>query len=143
MYLNIKAILCAAVFCLFLAGAALAASPVGKWKTIDDETGKPKSVVQIWEENGRLYGRILELINPSTPNPICDKCEGKRKDQPIEGMTILWDMHKDGETWKDGKILDPKKGKIYDCKLWLEGDKLKVRGYVGIFFRTQTWQPAD
>ena len=125
---------------LLLMPAAFAQSPVGTWRTIDDETGKPKSHVEIYEQNGKLYGKITKLLSPSEPNPTCKKCSGAKKGKPIEGLVIIEGLKKDGDEWEDGTILDPSKGKTYDCKIWLEGDKLKVRGYVALFYRTQTWQ---
>jgi uncharacterized protein (DUF2147 family) len=132
-----------------LAAPASAAEllPVGRWKTIDDATGKPKSVVQIYEESGKLFGKIERLIIApgADPNPKCDKCEGERKDQPVVGMVILWDLEKDkgGSAWGGGRILDPKNGKTYRCLIEpLDGGKqLKVRGYLGISLigRTQQW----
>ncbi len=116
---------------------------IGKWKTIDDETGEPKSIVEIYMRNGKFYGRIDSLFRKpgEDPNPKCDKCpeDDPRYNQPILGMEIIKDMVKDGDEYKGGTILDPKKGKIYRCKLWLEDGKLKVRGYLAIFYRTQTW----
>lgn len=127
----------------FITGLAAAQSPVGKWKTIDDETGKPKSVVEIFEKDGKLYGRIAELLNPSEPNPKCDECPkgDDRYNQPVLGMEIIRGLQKDGDEWEDGTVLDPEKGKIYDCKIWLEDENtLRLRGYVAFFYRTQTWQ---
>ena len=119
-------------------------TPVGRWTTYDDDTKKPKGVVEIWEKDGKLRGKLVKLLNlkpDEDPNPNCDKCEGYRKDKPVVGMTILWNMKKDGEAWKDGKILDPENGKVYTSKAWLEGhDVLKVRGYIGPFYRTQIWK---
>jgi uncharacterized protein (DUF2147 family) len=121
----------------FLSGQSIA----GKWKTIDDETGKAKSIVEIYIENGKAYGKIIKLFrNPSQEqNPICDKCTDNRKNQKVIGMTIISAMEKDGDEWEDGEILDPNNGKIYNCKLWVEDGKLQVRGYVAFFYRTQTW----
>lgn len=121
------------------------ASPAGVWKTIDDETGKPKSLVRITEENGVLTGKVDKLFRPADQdqNPKCTACEGARKDQPIIGMTILWGLKKDGNEYTGGEILDPAKGKTYKSKLTLKdnGSKLDVRGYIGapMFGRTQTW----
>ncbi len=132
--------------CLLLLAAVVALqaqdnSIVGRWKTIDDETGKPKSIVHIYEQDGAYFGRVDSLINPDKPNPTCDKCpdDDPRKDQPVKGMVILKNLKKDGDEYVDGRILDPKKGKIYDCKMWLEEGNLKVRGYLWLFHRTQTW----
>lgn len=120
-------------------------SPVGTWVTIDDETNQPKSHVKIYERNGKIYGKIIKLINPDEPNPVCDECEGNLKNQPIVGMRIMWNLSKgDDEWWEGGRILDPGNGKTYRCKIRLQsgGSKLDVRGYVGIslFGRTQTWK---
>ena len=121
------------------------ASPVGMWKTIDDETGKPKSLVRITEENGVLTGKIEKLFRPADQdqNPKCTACEGARKDQPIIGMTILSGLKKDGNEYTGGEILDPSKGKTYKSKAALKdnGSKLEVRGYIGapMFGRSQTW----
>ncbi|MCE9599748.1 MAG: DUF2147 domain-containing protein [Spirochaetia bacterium] len=115
------------------------ATPVGSWKTIDDETGQPKSYVNIWEQNGVIYGTISQLINPSEPDPKCTKCAGDYYNKPVKGMTIMWGLKKDGDSWSGGQILDPNNGKVYTCKIWLEGGNLKLRGYIGPFYRTQTW----
>ncbi|MCB1327176.1 MAG: DUF2147 domain-containing protein [Spirochaetales bacterium] len=124
----------------FVSAAAVFASPVGVWKTVDDETGQAKSHVQIYEYNGMLFAKIIQLINPSEPNPTCTECEGSRHNQPIQGMVIMWNMSPDGNEWSGGQILDPKNGNVYRCKMWLEGNnQLKVRGYLGPFYRTQTW----
>ena len=127
----------------FLSLTIISQSVIGKWRTIDDETGKPKSIVEIYKKDGKVYGKILELINPSEPDPVCDKCEDERKDQKITGMEIIRGLEQDGDEWEDGTILDPKKGEVYDCKIWVDEDdpnKLQVRGYVLFFFRTQTWE---
>lgn len=128
------------------AGSAWAASdtPVGTWKTIDDATGKAKSLVTISEQDGKLHGKVVKLFNPSKPNPTCEKCEGRHKDQPVMGMEILWDVKRDGDNqWDGGQVLDPEKGKTYGVKLSLadNGQKLKVRGFIGLSLlgRTQTW----
>lgn len=127
-----------------LAHAADADSPVGTWKTIDDKTGHAKSVVEISEENGELRGKVLRVLESQRgPHPICTACEGERKDKPIEGMTIMWGVHKSGNTWGGGKILDPTIGKTYSVKLTVieGGKKLDVHGYIGVALlgRSQTW----
>lgn len=126
--------------------ASAADSPAGRWQTIDDETGKPKSIVEIQQAaDGSLTGKVVEILQSDHgPNPLCTECEGERKDQPITGMTILWDLKPDGEqVWSNGTILDPAKGKTYRSKAKLldGGDKLEVRGYIGIeaLGRSQTW----
>ncbi|BAP55262.1 hypothetical protein THII_0965 [Thioploca ingrica] len=118
------------------------AAIIGQWQTIDDETGKPKSIVQIDEQAGKVYGKIVQLFRKpeEDPNPVCHKCTDYRKNQKVIGMVILEQLEPKNKEWSGGKILDPANGKIYDCKIWLEQDQLKVRGYLGLFFRTQTWQ---
>jgi uncharacterized protein (DUF2147 family) len=116
-------------------------SPVGVWKTIDDESGEAKSLVKIYERDGVLYGKVTKLFK--NPDATCEACDGDDYGKPIVGMTILWGLDKDGDEWNDGKIFDPKKGKTYNCKLWLDDGDLRVRGYVGPFHRTQTWHRVE
>jgi uncharacterized protein (DUF2147 family) len=123
---------------------AASGTPVGTWQQVDDATGKVKSIIQITDNNGELQAKVLQvLISETGPHPICTKCDGDKKDQPIEGMTIMWGVHKDGEVWDGGKILDPKNGTVYKVKLTLAdgGQKLDVHGYVGfsLLGRSQTW----
>lgn len=127
---------------LWLTAAALtAASPVGVWQTIDDSTNEPRAHVEIIEKNGVYTGRIVHLVDPDAPEPKCDKCSGTKKDQPIVGLEILWDLKKEGTEYKGGHILDPENGKTYDCKIWLESeDRLRVRGSWLFIGRTQTWR---
>lgn len=119
----------------------------GKWKTIDDETGNEKSIVEIYQaENGKAYAKILELLEEGKEDSICDNCDGAKKDQPIKGMEIIDGLSKDDDEWNDAKILDPKTGKIYKCLIELEEpNKLKVRGYIGfsLIGRTQYWYRAE
>ena len=124
--------------------AAASQTPVGDWKTIDDKTGKTKALIRIVEKGGTLSGRIVELYNPTKPNPTCEKCEDGKKDQPVIGMEILWGAKKTGDSWSGGYILDPESGTVYKLTLTLDasGDQLKARGYVGVSLlgRTQEWQ---
>jgi uncharacterized protein (DUF2147 family) len=140
-----------ATLTLLFATSALAQGPsaVGRWTTIDDETKKPKSVITIYEEGGKLFGKIEKLFREPNEeqNPLCDKCEGALKNQPILGMVILRNLEKDGDAWSGGTILDPANGKTYKCKIAVEdgGKKLKVRGYIGMALigRTQYWVRAE
>ncbi len=131
---------------LVFASAAFAAQSVtGKWKSIDDQTEEARSIVEIYTKNGKLYGRIVDMfLRPGeTMEATCELCEDDRTGEPILGMEIIRSMEKDGDTWEDGTILDPEKGETYDCKIWLDEDDpdlLKVRGYLYMFYRTQTWQ---
>ena len=130
---------------LLAAGSALAAdSAVGRWKTIDDDTGKPKSIVEITQAaNGTVSGRIIELINPSKPNPTCDKCSDDRKGKPITGMEIIRGMRAAGANkWSGGSILKPDEGKVYKSKMELieGGRKLQVSGCIAFICKSQVWE---
>ena len=118
------------------------ASPIGIWKTIDDETGEAKSHVKIYEENDMLYGQIVKLLLKPADS-ICQACTGEKKDQPVLGMLIIEDMTAYKKYWSGGKIMDPENGKYYKCKIYMENDdKIKVRGYIGIELagRNQYWE---
>jgi len=129
---------------ILIVSAIRAQSIVGKWKTIDDETGKKKSVVEIYKKGDKFYGKIIDIIDASKRNNKCNLCPDSRKDQPILGMEIIKDLKQDRDEFEDGTILDPKNGKIYDCKIWLEDKNiLNVRGYIAFFFRTQSWLRVD
>jgi uncharacterized protein (DUF2147 family) len=133
-----------ALAALFSAGSAFAqATPVGLWKSIDDETKQEKSLVRIVEERGVLNGRIEKLLDPAKADSKCDKCTDARKDQPIQGMTIISGVKKEtgADHWEGGSILDPSNGKTYKLRLTPQdgGKALEVRGYVGFFYRNQTW----
>jgi uncharacterized protein (DUF2147 family) len=123
-------------------GAAAAEAPVGQWKTVDEKSGAVQSVVEIHDQGGKLFGKIVSLTQPVDAQgkpKICVKCTGGDKDKPIVGLVIIKDLGSDGDRWKGGTILDPDDGKVYKAELWLEEGKLKVRGYLGFFYRTQTW----
>ena len=128
---------------LFLGSIQLNAQTVlGKWKTIDDATGQPKSIIEIYEKDGKIYGKIVELLNPAKRNSTCLKCAGEDKNKPILGLTIIKGLSKDDDEYNGGKILDPESGTLYKCIIKLNGkDKLEVRGYVGfsLIGRSQTW----
>jgi uncharacterized protein (DUF2147 family) len=98
--------------------------------------------VEIYDQGGKLFGKIVSLTKPTDEQgqpKICTKCTGADKDKPIAGLVIVKDLGQDGDHWKGGTILDPDDGKIYKAELWVEDGKLKVRGYVGFLYRTQTW----
>ncbi len=123
-------------------------TPVGLWKTIDDETGKEKSLVRITESGGELTGKIEKLLDPTKQDAKCDKCSDARKDQPILGMTIFSGLKPEaGEPglWSGAEILDPNKGKSYRMRLRPidGGKKLEMRGYMGPFYRNQEWQRVE
>jgi uncharacterized protein (DUF2147 family) len=136
------------LFILLIQISAIAQSEIsGKWTSFDDETLEAKSVVDIFEKGGKYYGKIVKLFRKANedPDPICTECdpEDPRFNKKVIGMEILKDMKKNGEEFSDGTILDPKNGKLYKCKIWIEDKDLKLRGYWGPFYRTQTWKRAD
>ena len=115
------------------------------WRTIDDETGEPKSVVEIYEQDGELFGKIAKIL-PEGRSPICDICEGEYAGKNLVGAVILKGMERDGDEWDDGKITDPKNGKTYSAKMSLrDANTLEVRGFIKVplmgssLGRTQTW----
>lgn len=140
-------ILPALLLCICLVGTAAHAqnTPVGLWKTVDDHTGQDKSLVRISESGGVVSGRVEKLLHPSKPNPLCDKCRDERQGKPIVGLSIIEGLRQHGEVWEDGTILDPENGKIYTVRLKpVDGGRtLQVRGYIGPFFRTQTWSRVE
>ena len=120
-------------------------SPVGKWNTVDDKSGKIRSEVQIYEQGGKLFGKITSLTEPNDEQGkprICINCTGADHNQPVVGLIIIRDIAPGGDRFKGGTVLDPENGKVYKAELWIEDGKLKVRGFLGPFYRTQTWLKA-
>mgnify|MGYP003648120778 FL=1 len=130
------------VLVLFSMGCS-AQSIFGKWKTIDDRTGNPKAIISIYEEDGLMYGHVVEILEEGREDMVCGKCEGDKKDQPIVGMKIIEDVEHIGNgEWKGKTLFDPEQAMTFRCKLWLNPDnpnELKVRGYLAFIYRTQTW----
>ncbi|MBV6643951.1 MAG: DUF2147 domain-containing protein [Cyclobacteriaceae bacterium] len=135
-------------FCSLLTFALLSngQSIVGKWKTVDDNSGKTRSEVEIYEKEGLVFGKILKIYTEpgEDPDPICTDCDedDPRYKQKIIGMEIIRNMKYDkkDDEYRDGDILDPENGSVYDCKLWTDEEgNLKVRGYIMFLYRTQTW----
>ncbi len=141
-----KVLLFFSLFLFFATASALAQdSPVGIWKTIDDETGEAKSYVEIYEENGKYYGKVVKLLQ-ADPDKKCEACPGDKKGKPILGMVVLWDLQPYKDYWSYGFIMDPNNGKTYKCSVWFEdANTLKVRGYIGVsaLGRTQVWHRVE
>ncbi len=140
-----KTLLLALPLVMAAMSASAADSAVGRWKTIDDKTGKVKSIVEISQAaNGTLSGKVVEVLHSDKgPNPVCDDCSGANKGKPVKGMTILWNLKPDGaRKWSGGTVLDPANGKTYKSKLELEpgGRELHMSGCVAFICRAQTWQ---
>lgn len=139
----------AALFLLFsgIFIHALSQDVAGRWKTVDDKTHKVRSIVEIIETKGMAVGRIIKLFpGPSDdPDPVCDKCDSDdpRFKKKVIGMEIIRNLQRVGDAWENGDILDPENGRVYRSKIWVEGKVLKVRGYWGPFYRTQTWLRAE
>jgi uncharacterized protein (DUF2147 family) len=129
---------------LALSMSVMAADATGRWRTIDDETGKVKSIVEVYKAtNGTFAGKVVEILQSDKgPNPLCDKCTGSNKNKPVKGMVILWNLKADGANeYSGGKIMDPANGKIYKSKAELkaDGSKMDVSGCVAFICRAQTW----
>jgi len=114
----------------------------GKWENRDEDTGEVNSIVEVYEKDGKAYAKIIEITETIRRDDLCTKCEGENKGKPILGMDILTGLTKTDNKWTNGKILDPKRGQIFDCTISLqEKNKLKIRGYLGVSFlgRTVYW----
>jgi uncharacterized protein (DUF2147 family) len=134
----------AATLLVMQASVFAQATPVGLWKTIDDETKQEKSLVRITDAGGVLTGKVEKIADPTKQDAKCDKCTDERKDKPVTGMTLIRNTKQNADEkdiWEGGDILDPNNGKVYRLRLKpMDGGKtLEVRGYIGPFFRNQTW----
>jgi uncharacterized protein (DUF2147 family) len=123
-------------------------TPVGLWKTIDDDGKTEKSLVRITESGGVLSGTIEKVFDPAKQNAVCDKCSDDRKDKPVVGMTIIRNARQDADDktiWTGGEILDPNNGKTYKTRLKpVDGGKtMEMRGYIAFIYRTQVWQRVE
>lgn len=136
-----------AALVLFVSHSALAnMTPVGLWKTIDEDTNQAKSLVRITEQNGELVGKVEKILNPAKQSAVCSECDGSKKDNPILGMTVIEGVSDAGNgSWQDGEILDPNNGKTYTVRLTPQnnGETLEVRGYIAFFYRNQYWQRVE
>jgi uncharacterized protein (DUF2147 family) len=143
-----KSTLAAILFTVTAASAMAQTTPVGLWRNADDKTGEVKAEIRIAETNGALSGRIEKSLKKDTkPDATCDECADDRKGKPIAGLEIIRGGKKaEGkDVWEGGKILDPENGKEYRASFTPidGGKKLEVRGYLGPFWRTQTWTRAQ
>ena len=125
------------------AGPVVAAeSPVGKWNTVDEKNGKVTSQVEIYEQSGKLFGKIVALTEPNDKQgkpKVCIACTGADKNKPIVGLVILRDLSLSEDRYKGGTVLDPEDGKVYTAEIWVEDGKLMIRGYSGFLYKTRTW----
>ena len=143
---SIAILLIAALYGMPAPGAD-ASSPIGLWKTFDDKTGSARAIVRIYEQDGKLFGKIERSFTPGAERRVCDVCADERKNQPIIGLIIIRNMKASDGEYSGGDILDPDSGSVYRCKLHLDhdGTRLVVRGFIGISLlgRTQYWQRQD
>ena len=143
-----KQAIAAVIFVATSASALAQMSPVGLWRNVDDKTGEAKAEIRVNETGGALAGRIEKpLRKDAKPDAACDECTDDRKGKPIAGLDIIRGGKKaEGkDVWEGGKILDPENGKEYRASFTPidGGKKLEVRGYLGPFWRTQTWTRAQ
>ncbi|MBQ0788235.1 MAG: DUF2147 domain-containing protein [Oceanihabitans sp.] len=139
-----KSILFILFFCLSV--SVTAQDIFGKWKTIDDETGQAKSIVEIYKKDGKVFGKIIELLNDSDKDALCTTCEGEDYNKPVLGFELIKNLSKEGNYYKNGSIFDPEKGKKYTCRLALDAEDpniLEVRGYISFLYATQYWVRVD
>lgn len=141
-----KSMIGALLFALAAAAAHAQATPAGLWKTVDDATGKEKSLVRIAEAGGVFTGTVEKLLDPARQDARCEQCSDERRNQPVLGLAIIRHVkHNAGDPalWDGGEILDPNNGKTYKVRLKPVdgGARLEVRGYIGapLLGRTQTW----
>ncbi|MGY5849685.1 DUF2147 domain-containing protein [Salegentibacter sp. F14] len=117
----------------------------GKWQVTND-AGKVNSIIEIYQEGGEVAGKVVRIMKEEDRDQTCDKCSGELKDKPIEGLEVISGFEKDGEHYTGGILIDPKSGKEYKGKIWLDEEdpnKLNVRGYVAFFYKTKTWERAN
>tara|TARA_R110002049_G_scaffold261807_7_gene437877 strand:- start:438 stop:878 length:441 start_codon:yes stop_codon:yes gene_type:complete len=135
-FLSLGVILC-------IAQVSVSQSVFGKWKTIDDRNGIEKAIIEVYEKEGLLFGRVLEILEEGKEDAVCEKCDDHRKDKPVEGMEIITAAVKtDTNEYKGKHLFDPEQAMTFRCKIWLDPedeDQLKVRGYLAFIYRTQTW----
>lgn len=140
-----KRILLHIVFFSILAMPVNAQDVVGKWENTNED-GRVNSIIQVYEEGGKIYGKVYRITKEEDRDRVCTECEGDLKNKPIEGMVLMRNLEKEGGQYVGGTIVDPKSGKEYRCKIWLDEDDpntLKVRGYLAFFYKTKTWQRAE
>ncbi|MBZ9631887.1 DUF2147 domain-containing protein [Salegentibacter sp. LM13S] len=117
----------------------------GKWNVVND-AGRVNSIVEIYEKNGAVHGKVLRITKEEHRDRKCTECQGELKDRPIEGLNVIRDFVKEGDEYVDGTLIDPKSGKEYDGKIWVDDnnpDKLNVRGYIAFFYKTKVWERAE
>ncbi|MEA1786885.1 DUF2147 domain-containing protein [Arenibacter sp. GZD96] len=131
------------IFLFFFVLIAKAQSILGQWKTVDDRHNLEKAVIEVYKENGNYHGKVIKILEKGKTEATCEKCSDERKGQPILGMKIIENLQENGKgQYKGNTLFDPEQAMTFKCKIWLNPDnpnELKVRGYLALFYRTQTW----
>lgn len=131
------------IIVFLLSNVAIGQTISGKWKTVDDRHKLEKAVIEVYEENGAYHGRVIEILEKGKESATCDKCSGERKGKPILGMKIIENLtQKSNGEYRGNTLFDPEQAMTFRCKIWLNPknpNELKVRGYLALLFRTQTW----
>ena len=130
---------------LFLNIPLQAQSVLGKWENRNEE-GKVNSIVMVYEKDDKIFGKVDHIVKEEDRDRICTKCEGELKNEPVQGLVIMKGLEKEGDEYVGGSIVDPKTGKKYRCKIWLDEDNpdiLKIRGYISFFYKTKEWRRAE
>ncbi len=131
------------LFLMFVLPFSVSAQDIlGKWKTVDGETGEEKSIVEIYEDNGKIFGKVIDILNPQQRDALCEKCHGDEYNTPVMGLVLIKSMQKVGNVYKGGTIFDPERGKKYRCRLAIDKDNpdlLQVRGYISFLYASQYW----
>ena len=146
-YIQIKKMRCILFILLLLLSIQIHAQDiVGEWISIDRETNVEKSIVEIFERNGKYHGKIVEFLEEGAePDSACQHCKGKMKGKKLMGFEVLRNFEKDDDEFEDGTIIDPENDKTYDAKIWVDEDDssiLHLRGYVSFFYQTIEWKRA-
>lgn len=141
--MSIKYISSVVLFWSLCITSGYAQEVVGKWKTFDENTQQYESVIEVYQDNGKIYAKVFHIVDPEKRGATCIACKDDRKNKPILGLELMTGLKKNGNQWSGGKILDPKSGKEYKCYMeLLDENTLKVRGFIGfsLFGKTAIWK---
>ena len=133
------------ILCLLLNLPLQAQTVLGKWENRNEE-GKVNSIIEVYKKDDKVFGKVNRIMKEEDRDRVCTKCTGDLKNEPIEGMELMQDLKKEGAKYVGGTIVDPKSGKKYRCKIWLDEDDpdiLKIRGYLSFFYKTKEWRRAE